>query len=95
MIEAKSTHNGQYKPYGDYFKEWDVTTDLPKDEVVQWCLENLAKHQVPESSEWHANIRYGAARSGDANYYFAGYYEMKKITGTGNYHFVYCLPYCD
>lgn len=93
MIDAKLTHNGQYKPYDDYFKEWDVTTDLPKDEAVQWCLENLAKHQVPESAEWHANIRYGAARSGDANYYFAGYYQMKEITG--GYHFVYCLPYCD
>ena len=41
MIEAKQTHCGQYKPYGDFFRIWNVQTDLPQDEVVKWCFEKL------------------------------------------------------
>lgn len=93
MIEAKLTHSGQYKRYDDYFKEWDITTDLPKEEVVKWCFDNLTNREVPESKEWHENIRIGGTKSGDANYYFDGYYQVKEIQG--GFHFIFCLPYCD
>ena len=46
MIEAKQTHCGQYKPYGDFFRIWNVQTDLPQDEVVKWCFEKLYHGKV-------------------------------------------------
>lgn len=57
MIEAKQTHCGQYKPYGDFFRIWNVQTDLPQDEVVKWCFEKLYHGKVlPIHAEWRANI---------------------------------------
>lgn len=78
MIEAKQTHCGQYKPYGDCFRIWNVQTDLPQDEVVKWCFEKLYYGKVlPTHAEWKANIVYGAPHSSDPGYYFAGYYAIR------------------
>ena len=94
MFKATSTHCGQYKRYGDFFREWDIETDLPEEEALEKCFDKLYRgRRVPPSGEWHANIRSGGAKSGDAAYYFAGYYTMKK-TETG-YHFTICEQYAD
>lgn len=93
MIEAKQTHYGQHKRYGDFFSEWEIITDLQEDEVIEWCFANLYNHRVPPSGEWHANIRYGAEKSGDAAYYFAGYYSIEKIDC--GFKFIICEPFCD
>jgi cytochrome oxidase Cu insertion factor (SCO1/SenC/PrrC family) len=95
MFKAMETHMGQYKRYGDSFREWDVLTDsTDKAEVLEYCFENLYKRRVPESVEYHQNIRHGSGKhAGDANYYFAGYYELAKING--GYHFKVCEPYAD
>jgi len=53
MIEAKQTHCGRYKPYGDFFRIWNVQTNLPQDEVVKWCFEKLCHGRVrPIHAEW-------------------------------------------
>lgn len=93
MIEAKQTHCGQYKRYGDFFREWFVESDMSEEETLEWCFSNLYKRRVPESAEWHANIRIGGAKSGDAGYYFAGYYTFKKVDN--GYRFVICEPNAD
>lgn len=93
MFEAKQTHCGQYKRYGDFFRVWEVKTDKSKEETVDWCFENLYKKRVPESAEWHKNIQYGGAKSGDMEYYFAGYYSVKAIDG--GFEFTVCTPYDD
>ena len=49
MIEAKQIHCGQYKPYGDFFRVWNVQTDMTKEEAIKWCFENLYKRIVPPS----------------------------------------------
>ena len=36
MFESRQTHRGQYKPYGDFVSEWDIKSDLPKEEVTEW-----------------------------------------------------------
>lgn len=92
MIEAKQTHCGQYKRYGDFFREWEIMTNLPEEEVIEWCFENLLKRKVPPEREWHANI-IGGEKNGDYRYYFAGYYSISKIDG--GYKFVVCVPYTD
>lgn len=69
MIEAKQTHCGQYKPYGDFFRIWNVQTNLPQDEVVKWCFEKLYYGKVlPIHAEWRANIAYGAPHFSDPGY---------------------------
>ena len=93
MIEAKQTHCGQHRRYGDFYREWEVKTDLPQGEVIEWCFENLYKRRVPHASEWHVNIRVGGEKDGDPGYYFAGYYSIRKIDG--GYEFTICEPYAD
>jgi hypothetical protein len=93
MIEAKQTHCGQYKPYGDFFRVWNIQTDLPKEDVVKWCFENLYKRILPSAGEFRLNICYGAPKWNDPGYYFAGYYSIKEIEG--GFEFSVCEPFAD
>jgi len=89
------THSGQYKKYNDSFYEWDVITDSKDiEEVTNFCFKETEMRRVPESAEYHKNIRFGIGeKSGDASYYFDGYY---KLTPSKNgFHFTVCRPYCD
>lgn len=93
-ISAEQTHCGQHKKYGDFFREWDIITgEKDREVVLDYCFENLHKRKVPESAEWHRNIRHGAEKSRDACYYFAGYYTLTKTSN--GYKFTVCEPYCD
>lgn len=94
-IKVAQTHCGQYKSYGDFFREWNIETDCQdKDAILDYCFSNLCKRRIPENFEWNRNIRYGSGeKSGDANYYFAGYYTLSK-TDTG-FKFVVCEPFAD
>lgn len=93
MIKSMQTHVGQYRRYGDFFREWDIETDEPKEAVLEYCFSELYTRRVPEEAEWKANIVYGGPKSDDAGYYFGGYYSLKK-TETG-YYFTICEPYAD
>lgn len=94
MFETKQTHNGQYEKYGDFVREWEIETDLSKEEVLDKCFTELYKKQLPESAEYHKEIRYGiGGHSGDADYYFAGYYTLEQ-TEKG-YLFKVFEPYAD
>lgn len=93
MIEAKQIHCGQYKPYGDFFRVWNVQTDLSKSEAIKWCFDNLYKRVVPPTGEWHAKIRYGGPKFSDADYYFSGYYSIEEIEG--GFTFSICEPFAD
>ena len=93
MFTATQTHCGQYKPYGDFFRVWEISTDRSKEETVEWCFENLSKRRVPTSAEWHKNIRIDGEKSGDAGYYFAGYYAIEPIES--GFKFTICEPFAD
>ena len=89
---ATMTHSGQYRPYGDTFNEWDVTTNASKEEAIAWCLDNLAKKETPSKEEWLSDYRSNTDR--DHDYYaryFAGYYTISTIPG--GYHFTRVIPY--
>ena len=91
---ANQTHAGQYRRYGDTFNEWDVLTDADEAEATAWCLENLAKKEIPSKAEWLAHYRSDAEHDHDFySRYFAGYYTIAPITG--GYHFTRVYPYCD
>ena len=91
LFEAKKTHSGQYKRYGDSFYEWEITTDLPKEKVLEKCFTELAKAEYPTKEEWQKNII--NEKKGDLRYYFYGYYDLVK-TNNG-YNFIVCHPYTD
>jgi len=94
-IKTKETHCGQYKSYGDFFRVWEIETDCEdKEKILEYCFANIYKRRVPESVEWHRNVRFGTGeKSGDANYYFAGYYALEKMS-TG-FKFTVCEPFAD
>lgn len=91
---AEQTHCGQYKPYGDFVREWKIETVLSEEETLEKCFAELLKRKVPESAEYHREILHGiGGHSGDADYYFAGYYTL---TGIENgYLFKVFEPYAD
>lgn len=93
-FKAKLTHCGQYKRYGDFFRAWEIETDMPKEAVIEKCFSELYKTKLPEEKEWRKEIRYGVgSHSGDAGYYFRGYYTLETIAG--GYKFTVCEPYAD
>lgn len=98
MFEAKQIEDGQRKRYGDYYRAWNIITDLPRGAVVRRCLEELTRRDIPERTERLNNIRKGGERDSDANYYFRGSYTLTEqgagetITG---YVFRVREPYAD
>lgn len=99
MFEAKKTHSGQYKRYGDSFYEWSIKTDLPKEKVLEKCFKELAKAEYPVYEEWSKNVRpvyegwSEEERKFDMGYYFHGYYTLNKTEN--GYSFTVCHPYTD
>ena len=88
MFEAKQTHCGQYEKYGNFVREWEIETDLSKEEVLDKCFTELYKKRLPESEEYHKEIRYETG-----GHYFAGYYTLEQ-TEKG-YLFKIFEPYAD
>lgn len=94
MFEAKQTHCGQYKRYGDFFRVWEIKTDLPRHEAVQRCFDELYHGRtLPSVIDYVTNTRPGGARSNDPDYYFAGYYTTKEMDG--GFEFAICEPFAD
>lgn len=93
MIEAKKISAGQQKKYGDYIRVWEIQTDQDQQEVLDYCIMNLARRPIPSKSLWEANIRRGGEKEHDMGYYFGGYYTLTK-TESG-YRFTITEPYCD
>lgn len=91
VFNAKIAHRRQYKSYGDYFRVWEIESDMPKESVIEKCFSELHKTKLPEKKEWSKEIVYGARHFGDADYYFRGYYTIEEIAG--GYKFTVCKPY--
>jgi hypothetical protein len=93
MITVNQIQCGQSKPYGDFFRIWEIKTDMSKEDSLSWCFENIYKRKVPEYGEWRKNTVLGGEKYGDLGYYFAGYYTIK--SHENGYMFTICEPYCD
>lgn len=93
-MQITQTHCGQYKRYGDYFREWEITTtETDKPVVLKYLRENIYKRNIPEQAEWRRNTSIGGAKEYDSGYYFAGYYILTR-TDNG-FKFTVCEPWCD
>ena len=98
MFEAKRIHSGQYRRYGDSFYEWEITTNLPKEKVLEKCFKELAKSEYPTKEEWTNNIN--NEKKDDMSYYFHGYYTFTEAffdvdSDAKGYYFTVCHPYTD
>ena len=59
VFNAKIAHRGQYKRYGDYFRVWEIESDMPKESVIEKCFSELHKTKLPEEKEWRKGSNKG------------------------------------
>lgn len=85
-----NTHSGQKRAYGDTFYEYEVASDLPKEEVERICAEKISK-AIPKS-EWLADYRAPGGCSMENA--FRPHYEFKHLGG-GRYFYSVCRLYTD
>ena len=67
-FNAKQIHRGQYRTFGDFFRVWEIETDMPKETVIDKCFSELSQKRLPEEKEWRREVRYGCGHFGDADY---------------------------
>lgn len=92
MFKATQTHVGQYRRYGDFFREWDIETDLTEEQMLNEFFNTVYRHKVPEIKEYKERIN--SDKRNDFTYYFNGFYEARQ-KNDGTYHITICEPYCD
>lgn len=93
-MEAKQIHYGQYERYGDFFRVWEIKTDVEsKEEVLKYIRENVHKSDLPPLWRWVTNVRYGGEKYNDPAYYSRGYYTLEEIKG--GYRYTVREPCCD
>jgi hypothetical protein len=83
------THSGQKKAYGDTFREYDVASDLPADEVEAKCLAEIQKAMPYD--KWLAKYRSG---EGGMEHAFSPHYKFAD-RGDGKYFFQVISLYTD
>jgi hypothetical protein len=83
-----NTHSGQKNAYGDSFYEYEVSSELPAEEVERICRERV--YQAMPESQYLAERKID--RSADA--YFRAHYKFTP-KGVGRYFYQVCFPYAD
>lgn len=88
-VTFTNTHSGQKKAYGDSFYEYDVTSDLPAEEVERVCREKVYK-AIPYA-EWLLDYRAPGCSMDNA---FRSHYKFQ-VKGGGKYFYQVCNLYTD
>lgn len=89
-VTFTNTHSGQKRAYGDSFYEYDVTSDLPAEEVEKVCRERVYKSSVSKA-DWLSDYRKPGCSMEDA---FRPHYEFKDLGG-GKFSYVVTCLYTD
>lgn len=89
-VTFTNTWSGQKRAYGDSFYEYEVTSDLPAEEVERICRERVYKSSVSKD-EWLADYRQPGCSMEEA---FRPYYEFKQL-GTDKFSYVVTSLYAD
>ncbi len=83
--EVKQIRYGvQPRPYADHVWEWDITTDKPYEEVLEFCRANLKKAEREEKEYWK-EIRSDLGFEKHMEVVCGGYYTLTKIEGGFKY----------
>lgn len=88
VVSDNRTHQGQYKPYGDSYDEWDIQVAPKEDgsyptekEVLAYCQKTHGKKQ--SYRQWVLE------KDQDSNIYWGGYYKLQELDkGTWHYTMV-------
>jgi hypothetical protein len=88
-VTFTNIHSGQKRAYGDSFYEYDVSSDLPAEQVEKVCRERVYK-AIPHA-EWQEDYRKPGCSMGDA---FRPHYTFKAI-GDDRYAYVVTSLYTD
>jgi len=88
-VTFTNTHSGQKRAYGDSFYEYDVSSDLPAEEVEKVCSDRVYK-AIPHA-EWQADYRQPGCSMDKA---FRPHYQFKSL-GDGKFSYVVTCLYTD
>ena len=84
VYEVECVHSGQYRPYGDTFRVFNITTKDKDSESVLEVMKSLYGYDVPLKKDWNP---------GSIDCYFNGYCEIEAIDG--GFKYTKCEPYTD
>jgi hypothetical protein len=87
-VTFKNRHSGQKRRYGNSFYEYEITSDLPADEVERVCREKVNK--AISVDQWSAEYKANPTMDN----YFRNHYRFTR-RGDGKYFYSVCSPYAD
>lgn len=84
IYEVECVHSGQYRPYGDTFRVFNITTNDKDSASILEVMRSLYGYDVPLKKDWNPC---------DIDCYFNGYCEIEAIDG--GFKYTKCEPYTD
>lgn len=77
-VRMRVTHTGQYEPYGDHYRVYELETDMGREEVEAWCKrEILSSRDVPSEAEFKARVKSDEYEM-DFSEYIRGYWYLQQ-----------------
>lgn len=87
--EVKQIRDGvQPRPYADHVWEWDIITDKPYDEVLEYCRKNLKSAEREEKDYWVRRRDNSHTFDEDMDVICGGFYKLAKTENGYNYKVV-------
>lgn len=87
--EVKQIRYGvQPRPYADHVWEWDIITDKPYDEVLEYCKTNLRPAQREEKKYWEEYRDNSKSFDEHMKIICGGFYTLTKTKDGYNYKVV-------
>ena len=84
IYEVEVIHVGQYHPYGDFFRVFNIYTNDTNWENILQVMHILYDYEVPLKKNWDCH---------NIASYFEGYCEIKPIDE--GFQYIKCEPYDD
>lgn len=82
--EVECIHSGQYHPYGDTFRVFEIITSNKDPMSILNVMKEMFGYDVPLKKDWNSH---------DCYCYFKGYCEISTING--GFKYTKCEPYTD
>lgn len=84
--EVKQIRYGvQPRPYADHVWEWDIITNKPYDEVLEYCRKNLKPAEREEKDYWKEYRDKSKGFEEHMEIVCGGFYTLTKTEGGYNY----------
>ena len=88
-VKMRVIHTGQYVPYGDSYRVYEIETDMNYDDALEWCKrEILSNRYLPSYEEFKQR-----EKNMDFADYLKGFWNF--IEYGDKYRFTITTPYTD